>query len=124
MRKLLLLTCCFLSGCANLDEHARSDHGQCAYPGVDPEGPYNLHCRAQLATAAHVPLKKSGAEPERIAMRNGRGRIDRWVTENSGLKIQTKTDALTRTAESTQDSRTLVVTITKNAAAEPGALPP
>ena len=39
-----------------------------------------------------------------------------WVTENSGLKIQSKSDAQIKTVQSPQnDSRTLVVTITKNA---------
>ena len=36
-------------------------------------------------------------------------------TEDLGLKIQTKTDALIKTAQSSQDNRTVVVTITKTA---------
>ena len=44
-----------------------------------------------------------------------------WVTENSGLKIQSKSDAQIKTEQSRQnDSRTLVVTITKNATSKPG----
>ena len=44
-----------------------------------------------------------------------------WVTENSGLKIQSKSDAQIKTVQSPQnDSRTLVVTITKNATSKPG----
>ena len=37
-----------------------------------------------------------------------------WVVESSGLKLKTKTDGLIKTAESPGDSRTLVITITKN----------
>jgi hypothetical protein len=44
-----------------------------------------------------------------------------WVTENSGLKIQGKSDAQIKTIQSPgYDSRTLVVTITKNATSKPG----
>jgi len=41
-------------------------------------------------------------------------RANTWVVENSGLKLQTKTDGLIKTVESPKVSRTLVVTITKN----------
>jgi len=37
-----------------------------------------------------------------------------WVIESSGLKLKTKTDDLIKTEESSRESRTLVVTITKN----------
>jgi hypothetical protein len=44
-----------------------------------------------------------------------------WVTENSGLKIQGKSDAQIKTIQSPDyNSRTLVVTITKNATSKPG----
>jgi len=36
-----------------------------------------------------------------------------WVIESSGLKLKTKTDDLIKTEESSRESRTLVVTITK-----------
>jgi hypothetical protein len=47
-------------------------------------------------------------------------RANTWVTENSGLKIQTKTDSQIKTVQSTADSRILVVSITKNATSKPG----
>jgi hypothetical protein len=42
-----------------------------------------------------------------------------WVIESSGLKLKTKTDGLIKTAE-TEDSRTLVVIITKNPTSQLG----
>jgi len=41
-------------------------------------------------------------------------RAYKWVVENSGLKLKTKTNGLIKTVESPGESRTLVVTITKN----------
>jgi hypothetical protein len=43
-----------------------------------------------------------------------------WVVESSGLKLKTRTDGLIKTAESPGESRTLVVTITKNPTSQPG----
>ena len=43
-----------------------------------------------------------------------------WVIESSSLKLKTKTDGLIRTAEPPGDTRTLVVTITKNPTAQSG----
>jgi hypothetical protein len=43
-----------------------------------------------------------------------------WVVENSGLKLKTKTDGLIKTEESPKESRTLVITITKNPTSQPG----
>jgi hypothetical protein len=42
------------------------------------------------------------------------------VTEDLGLKIQTNTDVLIKTVQSSQDSRMLVVTITKSAFLQSG----
>jgi hypothetical protein len=43
------------------------------------------------------------------------------VTESSGLKIQSKADSQIKTVQSRDsDSRTLVITITKNATSKPG----
>jgi hypothetical protein len=47
-------------------------------------------------------------------------RAGAWVSESSGLKVQTKTDALIKTEQSREDSRTLVLTITKNATPQAG----
>jgi hypothetical protein len=48
-------------------------------------------------------------------------RANEWVTDISGLKIQNKSDAQIKTAQDPgNDSRTLVVTITKNATSKPG----
>ncbi len=48
-------------------------------------------------------------------------RANAWVTENSGLKIQSKTGEQIKTALAhDNDSRTLVITITKNAMSKPG----
>ena len=48
-------------------------------------------------------------------------RATAWVTENSGLKIESKSDAQIKTEQSAKyDNRTLVVTITKNATSKPG----
>jgi hypothetical protein len=48
-------------------------------------------------------------------------RATAWVTENSGLKIQSKSDAQIKTEQAAgYVSRTLVVTITKNATSKPG----
>jgi hypothetical protein len=46
-------------------------------------------------------------------------RATAWVTENSGLKIQSKSDAQIKTEQAEGVSRTLVVTITKNATSKP-----
>jgi hypothetical protein len=43
-----------------------------------------------------------------------------WVVESSGLKLKTRTDGLIKTAESPGESRTLVVTISKNPTSQPG----
>ena len=42
------------------------------------------------------------------------------MVEGSGLKLKTKTDGLIKTAESPGDSRTLVITITKNPTSQSG----
>jgi hypothetical protein len=48
-------------------------------------------------------------------------RANDWVTENSGLRIHSKSDAQIKTVQApNNDSRTLVVTITKNATSKPG----
>ena len=48
-------------------------------------------------------------------------RATAWVTENSGLKIQSKSDVQIKTEQAAgYDNRTLVVTITKNATSKPG----
>jgi hypothetical protein len=47
-------------------------------------------------------------------------RAGRWVTESSGLKIQTKAESLITTVQSNVDSRTLVLTVTKNPTSQPG----
>ena len=43
-----------------------------------------------------------------------------WVVESSGLKLKTKTDAIIKTEEPPGESRTLVVTITKNTTSQSG----
>jgi hypothetical protein len=120
MHKALLLACCLRIGCANLDKEARSDDAQCATHGMQPDSPYYLQCRAQLA-AARVPPK-----PGQIRCQVGPGcdkkwaRANTWVTDDLGLKIQTKTDALIKTVQSSPDTRILVVTITKNTTLQSG----
>src|SRR4029077_16663448 len=48
-------------------------------------------------------------------------RANKWVTESSGLKIQSKGDSQIKTVVSQDtNSRTLVVTITKNATSKSG----
>jgi hypothetical protein len=48
-------------------------------------------------------------------------RANKWVTESSGLKTQSKAESQIKTVESPDgNSRTLVVTITKNATSKPG----
>jgi hypothetical protein len=48
-------------------------------------------------------------------------RANEWVTENSGLKIQSKSDTQIKTVQPPgSDSRTLAVTITRNATSKPG----
>ena len=49
-----------------------------------------------------------------------RERAYTWVVESSGLKLKTRTDGLIKTVESPEESRTLVVTITKNPTSQPG----
>jgi hypothetical protein len=46
-------------------------------------------------------------------------RASKWVVETSGLKLKTKTDGMIKT-ESSEDDRTLVVTITKNPTPQSG----
>jgi hypothetical protein len=46
-------------------------------------------------------------------------RANNWVTESSGLKIQSKADSQIKTVQLDSNSRTLVVTITKNATSKP-----
>jgi hypothetical protein len=41
-----------------------------------------------------------------------------WVVERSGLKLKTKTDGIIKTLDPRGESRTLVVTITKNPASQ------
>lgn len=43
-----------------------------------------------------------------------------WVVGSSGLKLKTKTDGLIKTVEPPGESRTLVVTISKNPTPQPG----
>jgi hypothetical protein len=79
--------------------------------GSGRDSTYYFQSRTQLA-AARVPLKPGQMRCSIGADCDAKWtRVDRWVTENLGLKIQSKTEALIRTAQSTQDSRTLVVTI-------------
>jgi hypothetical protein len=47
-------------------------------------------------------------------------RANKWLSESSGLKIETKKDSQIKTVQSKGDSRVLVVTITKNATSKPG----
>ena len=47
-------------------------------------------------------------------------RANKWLSESSGLKIETKKDSEIKTVQSKGDSRVLVVTITKNATSKPG----
>jgi hypothetical protein len=48
-------------------------------------------------------------------------RANKWLTESSGLKIQSKAESQIKTVDSRDgNSRTLVVTITKNATSKPG----
>jgi hypothetical protein len=120
MRKALLLPCCLLGGCANLDEEARSDDAQCSFHGTLRDSDYYRHRRAQLAAARVQP------KPGQIRCQAGPdcdkkwARASTWVTEDLGLKIQTKTDVLIKTVQSSQDSRMLVVTITKSAFLQSG----
>jgi hypothetical protein len=59
------------------------------------------------------------SKPEQISCQAGPDcdlkweRAYKWVVENSGLKLKTKTDGLIKT-EADGENRTLVVTITKN----------
>ncbi len=43
----------------------------------------------------------------------------KWATESSGVKVQTTTDTVIKTAQSAQDSRILAFTITKNQTPQP-----
>jgi hypothetical protein len=47
-------------------------------------------------------------------------RAYKWVVESSGLKLKTKTDDLIKTVEPPKESRTLVVTISKNPTSQSG----
>jgi hypothetical protein len=48
-------------------------------------------------------------------------RANTWMTEKSGLKIQSKSDAQIKTEQSPRyDNRTLVITVTRNATTKPG----
>jgi hypothetical protein len=81
--------------------------GTCSCAGsVGPE--YNLSKPTQIMCEAGADCDAKWA------------RANTWVTENSGLKIQTKTESQIKTVQSTADSRILVVTITKNATSKPG----
>jgi hypothetical protein len=66
------------------------------------------------------------AKPEQIRCQAGPDcelkwqRAYTWVVESSGLTLQTKTDSLLKTVESPGESRTLVVTITKNTTSQSG----
>jgi hypothetical protein len=66
------------------------------------------------------------SKPEQIRCQAGPGcnlkwaRAYTWVVESSGLKLQTKTDGLIKTAEPPGESRTLVLAITKNPTSQPG----
>ena len=66
------------------------------------------------------------SKPEQISCQAGPDcdlkweRAYTWVVEGSGLKLKTKTDGLIKTAESPGDSRTLVITITKNPTSQSG----
>jgi hypothetical protein len=62
---------------------------------------------------------KSGAKLGQTAIKKW-ARANTWVTDDLGLKIQTKTDALIKTVQSSQDTRMLVVTITKNTTLQSG----
>jgi hypothetical protein len=72
--------------------------------------------------AGHLDVSK----PEQISCQAGPDcdlkweRAYTWVVEGSGLKLKTKTDGLIKTAESPGDSRTLVITITKNPTSQSG----
>ena len=65
------------------------------------------------------------SKPEQISCQAGPdcdlkwARAYKWVVENSGLKLKTKTDGLIKT-EADGDNRTLVVTITKNPTPQSG----
>ncbi len=119
MRKILLLACLLAGGCANLDREARNDDTQCTSQVAGRGNVDYPQCRPQLAGRA--PLKpgqircQAGVDCDRKW-----ARAARWVTEYSGLEIQTQTGTLIKTAQSKQDSGALVVTITKNATIEPG----
>ena len=43
-----------------------------------------------------------------------------WVVERSGLKLKTKTDGMIKTVDTREESRTLIVTITKNPTSQSG----
>ena len=66
------------------------------------------------------------AKPEQIRCQVGPDcdlkweRAYRWVVESSGLELKTKTDGLIKTEVAPMDSRTLVVTITKNPTSQSG----
>ena|SRR6516162_3963830 len=66
------------------------------------------------------------AKPEQIRCQVGPDcdlkweRAYRWVVESSGLELKTKTDGLIKTEVAPRDSRTLVVTITKNPTSQSG----
>jgi hypothetical protein len=66
------------------------------------------------------------SKPEQITCQAGPdcdakwSRANKWLSESSGLKIETKKDSQIKTVQSKGDSRVLVVTITKNATSKPG----
>jgi hypothetical protein len=72
MRKALLLACCLLGGCANLDEEARSDDANAAFTGrcgiVTITGTV---ARNWLPRASNRSRGKSGAKLGQIAIKNG-----------------------------------------------------
>jgi hypothetical protein len=79
-------------------------------------------CSCQLAGGLAVNSSKS----EQIRCQAGPEcdlkweRAYTWVVESSGLKLKTKTDAIIKTVEPPGESRTLVVTITKNTTSQSG----
>jgi len=71
-------------------------------------------------------LGVSEPKPEPIRCQTGTDcnlkwdRAYKWVVESSGLKLKTKTDDLIKTEQPPKESRTLVVTISKNATSQAG----
>jgi hypothetical protein len=84
---------------------------------------------AALAVSASGCSEVAGdfgvSKPEQISCQAGPDcdlkweRAYKWVVENSGLKLKTKTDGLIKT-EADEEDRTLVVIITKNPTSQSG----